>query len=74
MFLRTKYETYEVLAIFAKQIQVKLNNKLAGIRSDHEPECENSKVEEFCAKNEINHFISLRTPQNNEVVEKMTGP
>lgn len=35
IFLRYKDETFEVLVIFSKQIQVKFDSKIAGIRSDH---------------------------------------
>lgn len=49
MLLRSKYETFEVLVIFPKQIQVKLDRKIAGIRSNHRTEFDNVGVEEFWA-------------------------
>ncbi|KAF3682779.1 hypothetical protein FXO38_01110 [Capsicum annuum] len=71
MFLRTKNEIYEVLVIFAKQIHVKLNNKIAGIRSDHRTKFKNAKVEEFFSESGIGlNFSAPRTPQQNGVVER----
>lgn len=55
MFLNSKNETCEVLVIFIKMIQTKLNCKLVGIRSDHRIDFENSKMDVFYAKNGINH-------------------
>lgn len=69
--MKSKDEIFEVLVIFAKQIQVKLNNKIAGIRFDHWTKFKNARVEEFCAENRINHnFLAPRTPQQNGVVER----
>ncbi|KAH0776458.1 hypothetical protein KY290_007869 [Solanum tuberosum] len=50
MFLRSKDETYDVLMIFVKMIQTKLNCKIAGIRSDHGTEFQNAKLDNFCAE------------------------
>ena len=43
-FLRSKAETPEELIVFLKMIQTKLNQMIAGIRSDHGTEFENSKL------------------------------
>lgn len=48
MFLRSKDQTFEVLLIFAKQVQVRLNRKSVGTRLDHRIEFENTRVEDFC--------------------------
>lgn len=71
MFLRKKNETAGVLITFAKAIQLKVNCKIASIRSDHETMFDNSQIKGFCAKNGINHnFSAPRTPQKNWVVER----
>lgn len=63
MFLGTKDETTGQLITFAKAIQLKINYKIASIRSDHGTEFENSLIEGFCAKNRINHnFSAPRSP------------
>ena len=43
-FLRSKAETPEELIVFLKMIETKLNQMIAGIRSDHGTEFENSKL------------------------------
>lgn len=43
MFLSSKDETFKVLVVFAKQIQVNLNNIIAGTRSDHGKNFKNAK-------------------------------
>jgi len=64
MFLRTKEETVGVLIIFAKAIQLKVNYKIASIRSDHGIEFENAQIEGICADHEIHHnFSTPRTPK-----------
>lgn len=59
MLLRTMDETYKVLVIFAKQIQVKQNNKIVGFRSYHGIKFENAKVEEFCVEYGISHNFAI---------------
>ena len=50
-------------------IQTKLNQVIAGIRSDHGTDFENSKINHFCMKNSTSHnFSAPRTPQQNRVV------
>ncbi|XP_070050394.1 uncharacterized protein [Nicotiana tomentosiformis] len=69
LFLRTKDETFEVFVAFVKKIQVKMESKVACIRSDHGTKFDNAKFDEFCSKNSITHnFSALRTPQQNGVV------
>ena len=66
MFLKSKSETAEVLMIFFKMIQTKLNYLIVGIRSHHGTEFENAKFDTFCVKNGINHnFSTPITPQQN---------
>jgi len=70
LFLRTKDETFEVFVAFVKKIQVKMESKVACIRSDHGTEFDNAKFDEFCSENGITHnFSAPRTPQQNGVVE-----
>ncbi|KAH0719582.1 hypothetical protein KY285_015613 [Solanum tuberosum] len=64
-------ETAGLLITFAKAIQLKVNCKIASIKSDHGTEFENSQIEGFCSENGINHnFSAPRTPQQNGVVER----
>ena len=70
-FLRSKAETPEELIVFFKMIQTKLNQAIAGIRSDHGTEFENSKIDQLCMKIGTSHkFFAPRTPQQNGVVER----
>ena len=70
-FLRSKAETADELVVFFKMIQTKLNQVVAGSRSDHRIEFENSKLDQFCMENGISHnFSAPRTPQQNGVVER----
>ena len=49
----------------------KFNRVIAGIRSDHGTEFENSKIDQFCMKNGTSHnFSAPRTPLQNGVVER----
>ncbi|XP_075091631.1 uncharacterized protein LOC142171825 [Nicotiana tabacum] len=69
LFLKRKDETFEVIVSFVKKIQVKMESKVACIRSDHGTEFDNAKFDEFCSENDITHnFSALRTPQQNGVV------
>lgn len=71
MFLMSKDETADVLMIFSKMIQTKLNCKIVGIMSDHVTEFENARVENFGVEHIIHHnFSDPRTPQQNGVVER----
>lgn len=46
-FLRSKNETFEVLVIFAKRIQLKSNSKIIWTKFDHGTEFENANIEKF---------------------------
>ncbi|XP_019241960.1 PREDICTED: uncharacterized protein LOC109221997 [Nicotiana attenuata] len=53
------------------KIQVKMDSKVACIRSDHGTEFDNAKFDDFCKENGITHnFFAPRTPQQNGVVER----
>ena len=56
-FLRSKVETPEELLQFFKIIQTKLNQVIAGIRSDQGTEFENSIIDQFCIENGISHYF-----------------
>ncbi|XP_070022935.1 uncharacterized protein [Nicotiana sylvestris] len=63
LFLRTKDETFKVFVAFVRKIQVKMESRVACIRSNHGTEFDNAKFDEFCTKNGITHnFSALRTP------------
>ena len=69
--LRTKAETPDVLIVFFKMIQTKLNQFITRIISCHGTGFENTKVDEFCVENCISHnFLAPKTPQQNGVVER----
>ena len=57
-------------------IQNKKDLKIKYLRSDHdEGEFQNEDFESFCEINGINHnFSTLRTPQQNGVVERKNRP
>ena len=54
-FLKSKVETPDVLIVFFKMIQTKLNYLIVGITSDHGTEIENVKIKEFYLENGISH-------------------
>ncbi|XP_070007684.1 uncharacterized protein [Nicotiana sylvestris] len=63
LFLKTKDETFEVFVAFVKKIQVKMDSKVACIRSDHGTKFDNAKFDDFCNENGITHnFSAPRTP------------
>ncbi|XP_070032745.1 uncharacterized protein [Nicotiana tomentosiformis] len=71
LFLRTKDETFGVFVAFVKRIQVNMGNNVACIGSDYGTEFDNAKFDEFCTENGITHnFSPLRTPQQNDIVER----
>nr|XP_016485388.1 PREDICTED: uncharacterized protein LOC107805818 [Nicotiana tabacum] len=75
LFLRTKDETFEVFIELVKKIQVKMESRVACIRSDHGTEFDNAKFDEFCNENDITHnFSAPITPQQNGVMEGRTEP
>lgn len=58
MFVIFKEKTFLVFKAFTIQVQVKYNNKIVGIRSDHETEFENAKFNQFHNEHRINHNFS----------------
>lgn len=71
MLLRSKEETFPVFAIFAKQVLLKLNDRIIAIKSDHEAEFKNAKINEFCSKFGIDHnFSTPRIPQQMVVLKE----
>ncbi|XP_070014928.1 uncharacterized protein [Nicotiana sylvestris] len=63
LFLRTKDETFKVFVAFVKKLQVKMEFRVACIRSDHGTKFDNAKFNEFCNENGITHnFLAPRTP------------
>jgi len=70
-FLRTKDEAYDVFSNFSTHEQSEKEMKILKVRSDHGREFEYEPFETFCEKHGIIHeFSSLRTPQQNGVVER----
>ena len=70
-FLRSKDNAYDVLNNFCTQIKSEKEMKVLKVRSDHDGEFENKPFETFCEKHGIvREFSSLRTPQQNGVVER----
>lgn len=52
-------------------MQVKYNEKIARIRSDHGTEFENARFDYFCNEIGINHnLLASRTPHQNGVIER----
>ncbi|GJU93480.1 retrovirus-related pol polyprotein from transposon TNT 1-94 [Tanacetum coccineum] len=70
-FLRSKDETPEVVIKFLKQIQVGLNKTVRYIRTDNGTEFVNKDLTEYYKRVGIFHQKTvLRTPQQNDVVER----
>ncbi|XP_070013875.1 uncharacterized protein [Nicotiana sylvestris] len=55
---KTKDETFEVFVAFVKKIQVKMESRVACIRSDYGTKFDNAKFDEFCNENGITHNFS----------------
>ena len=71
IFLASKDETFNEFVAFAKKIQKISGHSIVHLRSDHGTEFENSRFDEFCRENGMNHnFSAPRTPQQNGVVER----
>ena len=71
LFISSKDETYHVFKKFAKVVQNEKNNSIVSIKSDHDREFQNEKLNRFCSKLGIKHnFSTLKTPQHNGVVER----
>nr|GEU42031.1 retrovirus-related Pol polyprotein from transposon TNT 1-94 [Tanacetum cinerariifolium] len=70
-FLASKDETSGILKTFVTGIENQLNHRVKIIRCDNETEFKNSEMYQFCQMKGIKReFSVVRTPQQNEVVEK----
>lgn len=75
MFLRSKDETFDIFKIFAKKIHVKLEGKVAGMRSNHGTKFENTKMDKLCVENGISHnFLATRILSKIELLKGRTKP
>jgi len=64
IFLSSKDETFDEFVSFAKRVQKYSGNQIIHIRSDHGTELENSRFDDFCKENGMDHnFSAPRTPQ-----------
>ncbi|GJW37293.1 putative ribonuclease H-like domain-containing protein [Tanacetum coccineum] len=71
-FLATKDETSGILQNFIRQIENQLNHRVKIIRSDNGTEFKNRNMLEFCGNKGIKQeYSNARTPQQNEVAERM---
>ena len=74
-FLASKDESTHVFIRYCKKVQNEKGLNIVSIRSDHGGEFENHEMDEFCAKNGIEHTYSTpRTPQQNGVAERKIKP
>ncbi|KAI3758565.1 hypothetical protein L6452_06132 [Arctium lappa] len=70
-FLCSKDETTEVLILFLKTTQVKLQRQVKFLRTDNGTKFKNKIVDEYLESVGISHqFSAARTPQQNGVVER----
>ena len=70
-FLVHKNDAFKAFENFTKRVQNEKGFCISFIRSDHGTEFENDFFKIFCNKNGISHtFSSLRTPQQNGIVER----
>ena len=70
-FLAHKNDAFKAFENFAKRVQKEKGFCITSIRSDHGTEFENEFFKTFCNENGFSHtFCSLRTPQQNGVVER----
>ncbi|GKD05691.1 putative ribonuclease H-like domain-containing protein [Tanacetum coccineum] len=71
-FLATKDETSGILQNFIRQIKNQLNHRVKIIRSDNGTEFKKRDMLEFCGNKGIKQeYSNARTPQQNEVAERM---
>ncbi|GJT23068.1 putative ribonuclease H-like domain-containing protein [Tanacetum coccineum] len=71
-FLATKDETNGILQNFIRQIENQLNLRVKIIRSYNDTEFKNRDMLEFCENKGIKQeYSNARTPQQNEVAERM---
>nr|GEV48325.1 hypothetical protein [Tanacetum cinerariifolium] len=70
-FLRSKDEAPEVIKTFLKRITVLLQSLVIIIRTDNDTDFKNQVLKEYFDRVGISHQVcSVRTPQQNEVVER----
>ncbi|KAJ9545250.1 hypothetical protein OSB04_024957 [Centaurea solstitialis] len=70
-FLRAKSDTADRIIAFIKRIQVLLGRKVKKLRSDNGTEFRNANLQSFLEDVGISHnFSTVRTPQQNGVVER----
>ncbi|KAJ9558522.1 hypothetical protein OSB04_013136 [Centaurea solstitialis] len=70
-FLRAKSDAADRIIAFIKRIQVLLGRRVKKLRSDNGTEFRNAKLQSFLEDVGISHnFSAVRTPQQNEVVER----
>nr|GEX78817.1 hypothetical protein [Tanacetum cinerariifolium] len=70
-FLRSKDETPEVIKTFLKRITILLQSPVIIIRTDNGTEFKNQVLKEYFDSVGISHQVSsVRTPQQNKVVER----
>ena len=70
-FIREKLEGCDKMERLCKRLQNEKGVPIVKIKSDHGKEFENAKFEAFCNEHGIKkEFSTLKTPQQNEVVEK----
>ncbi|GJU04690.1 retrovirus-related pol polyprotein from transposon TNT 1-94 [Tanacetum coccineum] len=71
IFLKAKSEAAHEIISFIKQEELQKGKSIKQLRSDHGTEFRNSTLEGFCEeKGIIQNFSSVRTPQQNGVVER----
>jgi transposase InsO family protein len=70
-FLEDKGKTFDIFKKFATRAQTEFGSSMVKIRSDNGSEFRNTRVEEYCDSEGIEHeFSSTYTPQQNGVVER----
>ena len=74
MLLKDKTEALEKMIHLCKKLQVEKDTVIARIRSDHGKEFVNAKLATFCNdQGTYQKFSSLKTPQQNGIVERKNG-
>ncbi|GAA0164151.1 hypothetical protein LIER_19856 [Lithospermum erythrorhizon] len=69
--LREKSDAFAPFKQLATQIQREQETHIIRIRSDHDKEFENAKLDEYCSQEGIKHeFSAPITPQQNDIVER----
>ncbi|XP_021749508.1 uncharacterized protein LOC110715248 [Chenopodium quinoa] len=69
--VRSSFKLKKMFVAFAKKIQKISGHSIVHLKSDHGTEFENSRFDEFCRENGMNHnFSAPKNPQRNGVVER----